>query len=77
MELGLAPPVLGHQGIIPGIPPPFAGHHLDHRQEEQQTHLQGEPGGDGEQDSGGFSPLQGVWGGQGGEGPHKVGAGWG
>lgn len=37
----------------------FAGHHLDHGQEEQQTHLQGEPGGDGEQDLSGFSPLQG------------------
>lgn len=47
-------------------PPPMAppslspaGHHLHHGQEEQQAHLQGEPGGNGEQDSGGFPPLQG------------------
>ncbi|XP_068772963.1 serine/threonine-protein kinase Chk1 isoform X2 [Struthio camelus] len=35
------------------------GHHLDHRPEEQQADLQGEPGGDGEQDPGGLPPLQG------------------
>lgn len=58
-------------------PPCFAGHHLDHRQEEQQTHLQGEPGGDGEQDLGGFSPLQGVQGVRVGGGGCTAGAGWG